>query len=42
MPKLIRPKEADESGMPRDDVNRAVIETFRMFKYNRMSENKII
>jgi len=37
-----KPKEADERGMPGDDVNRAVIETVRMFKYNRMSENKII
>jgi hypothetical protein len=38
----MRPKEADDSRMPGDDVNRAVIEIMRMFKYNRMSENKII
>jgi len=42
MHKLIRPNEADESEMPGDDVNRAVIETIRMFTYNRISENKII
>jgi hypothetical protein len=42
MLQLIRPQEADESGMPGDDVNRAVTETIRIFRYNRMSENKII
>jgi hypothetical protein len=42
MLKLIRLKEVDESGKPGDDVNSAVIETIRIFKYNRMSENKII
>jgi len=42
MYKVIRPKEADESGMPGEHVSRAVIETIRTVRYNRMSENKII
>jgi hypothetical protein len=36
MLQLIGQKEADESGMPGDDVNRAVTKTIRIFKYNNV------